>query len=97
MTAMPTDDFEAAISRATATGFGALDAIEMRLTVEIGAARLTLAELAALRPGEVVELDRRADERVDILVNDRLLAHGEVVTVGERFGVRIVELAGPPR
>ena len=97
MNAVTNQDFEAAIGRAglAADGkgsLGALGTIEMRLSVEIGATRMTLAELAALEPGEVIELDRRADERIDILVNDRLLAKGEVVTVGDRFGVRIVEL-----
>lgn len=87
------DDFTAAIERATApTGLGALGQIEMRLSVEIGAARLTLAALSALEPGGIVELDRRSDELIDILVNDRLLARGEVVTVGDRFGVRLVEI-----
>ncbi|QXQ08072.1 flagellar motor switch protein FliN [Sphingosinicellaceae bacterium] len=89
MNAVTNDAFEAAIERA---GLGALGGIEMRLSVEIGATRLTLAELAELEPGEVIELDRRSDERIDILVNDRLLAKGEVVTIGDRFGVRIVEL-----
>lgn len=79
-----------------AHGLGALGAIEVRLSVEVGAARLTLAELAALEPGAVFELDRRSDERIDILVNDRLLAKGEVVTIGDRFGVRILDLATPP-
>ncbi len=92
MNALTNHDYEAAIR--AATGFGTLGGIEMRLSVEIGATRLTLAELAALEPGGVIELDRRSDEHIDILVNDRLLAKGEVVTVGDRFGVRIVELAG---
>jgi flagellar motor switch protein FliN/FliY len=90
--AVTNQEFESAIERAGRAGLGALGTIEMRLSVEIGATRMTLAELAALEPGEVIELDRRADERIDILVNDRLLAKGEVVTVGDRFGVRIVEL-----
>jgi len=92
--ALTNDDFAAAIERATAVPapLAALGHIEMRLSVEIGAARMTLAQLAALEPGGIVELDRRTDERIDILVNDRLLARGEVVTVGDRFGVRIVEL-----
>ncbi len=89
MNAVNNQDFEAVIERAS---FGALGSIEMRLSVEIGATRMTLAELSALEPGEVIELDRRSDERIDILVNDRLLAKGEVVTIGDRFGVRIVEL-----
>ncbi len=93
MNAVTNQDFETAISKAS---LGALGTIEMRLSVEIGATRMTLAELAGLEPGEVIELDRRADERIDILVNDRLLAKGEVVTVGDRFGVRIVELVEEP-
>lgn len=89
MNAINNQAFEAVIERAS---FGALGNIEMRLSVEVGATRMTLAELSALEPGEVIELDRRSDERIDILVNDRLLAKGEVVTIGDRFGVRIVEL-----
>lgn len=90
MTAVNTQDFDAATGQAS---LGALGSIELRLSVEVGATRMTLAELSALEPGEVIELDRRSDEGIDILVNDRLLAKGEVVTIGERFGVRIVELA----
>lgn len=71
---------------------GAFGAIEVRLRVEVGTARLTLAELTALGPGATIELDRRSDERIDILINDRLLAKGEVVTIGDRFGVRILEI-----
>ena len=92
MNAVTPHDFEAAIGRAS---LGTLGTIEMRLSVEIGATRMTLAELSEIEPGAVIELDRRTDERIDILVNDRLLAKGEVVTVGDRFAVRIVELADP--
>jgi flagellar motor switch protein FliN len=75
---------------------GALGAVEVRLTVEVGAARMTLSALAALGPGATFELDRRTDERIDILVNDQLLAKGEVVALGDRFGVRILELLAQP-
>lgn len=71
---------------------GPLGAVEVRLRVEVGAARLTLAELAALGPGATFELDRRSDERVDILINDRVVAKGEIVTIGDRFGVRLLEI-----
>ncbi len=76
---------------------GALGSIEVRLSVEVGAARLTLTELTKLAPGTVFELDRRSDERIDIFVNDRLLAKGEVVTIGDRFGVRILDLVPAPQ
>jgi flagellar motor switch protein FliN/FliY len=76
----------------TALDLGPLGAVEVRLRVEVGAARLTLAELARLGPGATFALDRRSDERIDILINDRLLAKGEVVTIGDRFGVRILDI-----
>ena len=79
---------------ASPISLGALGNIEVRLRVEIGAARLTLADLARLGPGATFTLDRRTDERIDILVNDRLLAKGEVVTIGDRFGVRILDIVG---
>lgn len=77
-------------------GLGALGGVEVRLRVEIGAARLTLADLVGIAPGATFELDRRSDERIDIMINDRLLAKGEVVTIGDRFGVRILDIAAPP-
>ena len=73
---------------------GPLGAVEVRLRVEVGAARLTLADLSRLGPGATFALDRRSDERIDILINDRLLAKGEVVTIGDRFGVRILDIVG---
>ncbi len=77
---------------ATSLELGPLGAVEVRLRVEVGAARLTLAALARLGPGATFALDRRSDERIDILINDRLLAKGEVVTIGDRFGVRILDI-----
>ncbi len=53
---------------------------------------MTVRDILGLGPGSVVQLDRLAGEAVDILVNDRLIAHGEVVIVDESFGVRITEI-----
>ena len=75
---------------------GALGAIEVRLSVELGGTRMTIDALGRLTPGTVIELDRASDDRVDILINDRPFGKGEVVTVGARFGVRIVDLAARP-
>jgi len=75
---------------------GLLGAIEVRLSVEVGGVRMTVDALSRLTPGTVIELDRASDERVDVLVNDRLFARGEVVTVGTRFGIRITDLAARP-
>jgi len=53
---------------------------------------MTVRDILGLGPGSVVQLDRLAGEAVDILVNDRLIAHGEVAIVDESFGVRITEI-----
>jgi len=66
--------------------------LHLNVTVELGRTELTVAEVLGLGPGSVVELDRLAGEPVDILVNDRLVARGEVVVVDENFGVRVVEV-----
>jgi flagellar motor switch protein FliN/FliY len=74
------------------SGIELLAGLEMNVTVELGRTRLTVAEVLGLGPGSVIELDRIAGEPVDILVNDRLVARGEVVVVDENFGVRVVEV-----
>ena len=71
---------------------GPIGAVEVRLSVEVGAARMTVAALAGLAPGATLELDKRIDEHVDILVNEQLFARGEVVPMGDRFGVKLLEL-----
>lgn len=67
--------------------------IPLRLSVEVGSTSLKLSELMDLAEGSVVELDRQANELLDILVNGTLVARGEVVTIGNRFGIRVVEVA----
>jgi flagellar motor switch protein FliN/FliY len=69
-----------------------LAGLQMNVVVELGRTELTVSEVLGLGPGSVVELDRLAGEPVDILVNDRLIARGEVVVVDENFGVRVVEV-----
>ena len=68
--------------------------IPLRLSVEVGNTSLRLAELLELAEGSVVELDRQANDLLDILVNGTLVARGEVVTVNGRFGVRVVDVVG---
>ncbi|HMO54572.1 MAG TPA: flagellar motor switch protein FliN, partial [Tepidiformaceae bacterium] len=69
-----------------------LSRLQMNVSVELGRTELTVAEGLGLGPGSVIELDRLAGEPVDIMVNDRLIARGEVVVVDENFGVRVVEV-----
>jgi len=66
--------------------------VSMRVTVELGRARMKLAQILELQVGSVIELDRLADDPVDILVNDHMVARGEVVVVEDKFGVRIIEM-----
>ena len=69
--------------------------VTVELTVEVGRTRMTLGQALALGPGSVVTLDRLADKPVDLLVNGRPIARGEVVVIDEEFGLRITEVSGP--
>lgn len=70
-----------------------LSAIEVTLSVEVGSQRLTLADLLAVEPGQLFQLDRMTAEPVDILVNGRRFGRGEVVAMGDRYGVRLTALS----
>ncbi len=66
--------------------------IPVKLTVEIGSAEVTVRNLLRLGQGSVVELDRLAGEALDIKVNGTLVAHGEVVVINNKFGVRLTDV-----
>ena len=66
--------------------------IPVTLSVEIGRTRQTIRNLLQLNQGSVVELDRLAGEPMDILVNGTLIAHGEIVVVNEKFGIRLTDV-----
>jgi flagellar motor switch protein FliN/FliY len=68
--------------------------IPVRVTVELGKTRKSVSEILALTNGAVIELDKMAGEPVDILVNGKLIAKGEVVVIDENFGVRITDIIG---
>lgn len=71
--------------------------VQMRVAVELGRSTMTVEDVLSLGPGSVVELNKLAGEAVDILVNERLIARGEVVVVDENFGVRVTEIVSPRR
>ncbi|MFT8736164.1 MAG: flagellar motor switch protein FliN [Zymomonas mobilis] len=75
-----------------AKDLGLLSDIPVKMSLEVGSTSLSLAELLDLAEGSVVELDRQANELLDVVVNGKLIAKGEVVTVNGRFGVRIVDV-----
>jgi flagellar motor switch protein FliN/FliY len=66
--------------------------VTVELAVEVGRTRMTLGQALALGPGSVVTLDRLADKPVDLLVNGKPIARGEVVVIDEEFGLRITEV-----
>jgi len=66
--------------------------IPVTLSVEIGRTRQTIRNLLQLNQGSVVELDRLAGEPMDVLVNGTLIAHGEVVVVNDKFGIRLTDV-----
>tara|TARA_B110000008_G_C16421191_1_gene343946 strand:+ start:120 stop:446 length:327 start_codon:yes stop_codon:yes gene_type:complete len=74
-----------------------LENIDVELTVEVGRTEITIRELLRLNEGSVVELDRLAGDPLDILVNNTKIAKGEVVMIGERFGVRFGEIVDPEK
>lgn len=82
--------------RADGTSLGErLDLVEhlqVRLSVSLGSASMTVSELFELTPGDVLPLDRDADAPVDIRLNGRIIGRGHLVAVGEKFGVRISEI-----
>ncbi len=80
-----------------AANFRLLQDVDVKLTVEIGSTNLTLRELLALGEASVIELDRHANELLDVFVNGTLIGRGEVVTVGDKFGVRMTELVAPEK
>lgn len=69
--------------------------VPLQVTVELGRTRKLIREILDLVPGAVVELDKLAGEPVDILVNGRLIAKGEVVVIDENFGVRVTDIVQP--
>lgn len=75
-------------------GLEGLRDVPVSVSIELGRARLPLAEVLALATGSLVPLDRAAHEPVDLYVGGRLYARGEVVVVGDKYGIRITSLSG---
>ncbi len=69
--------------------------IPVTIAMELGRSRLSIRNLLQLNQGSVVELDRMAGEPMDVLVNGTLVAHGEVVVVNEKFGLRLTDVISP--
>jgi flagellar motor switch protein FliN/FliY len=86
------DELAESAGQGTAIGLGSLMDVPVRVTVEVGRARIPLAELVELGPGSLVVLDREVHEPADILVNGKIVARGEVVTMDGHYGVRVTSV-----
>ena len=69
--------------------------VPVTLSMEVGRTRIPIRSLLQLNQGSVVEFDRAAGEALDVFVNGTLVAHGEVVVVNEKFGIRITDVVSP--
>jgi flagellar motor switch protein FliN/FliY len=69
--------------------------VPVMLSLEVGRTRMAIRNLLQLNQGSVVELERGAGEPLDVFVNGTLVAHGEVVVVNDRFGVRLTDVVSP--
>jgi flagellar motor switch protein FliN len=70
--------------------------VPLQVTAELGTSKMSVSEVLKLGTGSIIELERLAGGPVDLLVNEKLIARGEVVAVDENFGVRITELIQRP-
>ena len=77
-----------------ADGFGLIQDIDVQLTVELGRKSMQLRDVLGLGESSVIELDRLTDEPLDMFVNGKLIARGEVVAQGNRFAIRVIEIVG---
>ena len=83
---------------AQAGGMQSLDFIldiPLKVTAELGRTRMAIHEILQLAQGSVVELSKFAGEPLEVLINDKLIARGEVVVVNEKFGVRLTDIISP--
>ncbi|MFP4147211.1 MAG: flagellar motor switch protein FliN [Halorhodospira sp.] len=92
------DEFDPSATHAQGGGEQNIDVIldiPVTLSMEIGRTQISIRHLLQLNQGSVVELDRLAGEPLDVMVNGTLIAHGEVVVVNERFGIRLTDVISP--
>ncbi|SMF36543.1 flagellar motor switch protein FliN/FliY [Alteromonadaceae bacterium Bs31] len=97
---MELDEFDSVAAETAAVEAGNPDLdvildIPVNISMEVGRTAITIRNLLQLNQGSVIELDRLAGEPLDVLVNGTLIAHGEVVVVNEKFGIRMTDVISP--
>lgn len=95
VSSQPFVPLEQAAAQPLPTGIELILDVPLELTVELGRKRMFIKEVLELTVGSIVELDRVAGEPVDVLVNGRIMARGEVVVIEDNFGIRITEIINP--
>lgn len=93
----PMEEFgqEAGLSGSLASDLDVILDIPVTISMEVGNTAIPIRNLLQLNQGSVIELDRLAGEPLDVLVNGTLIAHGEVVMVNEKFGIRLTDVISP--
>ena len=92
------DEFDSIAAHVNSDGKPDLEVIldiPVSISMEVGRTNITIRNLLQLNQGSVIELDRLAGEPLDVLVNGTLIAHGEVVVVNEKFGIRMTDVISP--
>jgi len=69
--------------------------VPLQVSVEVGRARMLIKDFLHLKEGGIIELDKMADEPLDLYVNSRLIARGEAVLINEKFGLRLIDVVSP--
>lgn len=86
------DNARAPLSREERKKLDSILDIPVTITMEVGHAKISIRNLLQLNQGSVIELERLAGEPLDVLVNGTLIAHGEVVVVNDKFGIRLTDV-----
>jgi flagellar motor switch protein FliN/FliY len=94
--ASPPGEITAASIPSKSAAMSMLKDVEVEITLEIGRRKMRIADVLKLAGGQTLELGKAAGEPLDIFVNGRLLGRGEAIVLGDRYGVRITEIASDP-
>jgi flagellar motor switch protein FliN/FliY len=93
--AAPLEELEASVPAVNGSDLSLVLDVPVELAVEIGRTTMTIRQTMALAPGSVIALNKMAGEPVDLLVNGKRIARGEVVAIDEEFGLRVTEVVPP--
>jgi flagellar motor switch protein FliN/FliY len=83
------------VSQSADVDVGALLDIPVTMSLEVGRSRVSIRNLLQLSQGSIIELERAAGQPLDVFVNGTLVAHGEVVVINEKFGIRLTDVISP--